>query len=124
LFLSADPFVNRRKTMRIWLTGAVLAGVLFLGNGVARAERTSTTRTSGQKSTGARTDVTVPYVTTGNSAFMPGSVAPRIYASPTVDDPRNPQAKPVYNLPFYGGTQSFGDASEGARPRATRMTPR
>ena len=37
--------------MRVWLTGAVLAGMLFLGNGVARAERTATQRTSGQKST-------------------------------------------------------------------------
>jgi hypothetical protein len=110
--------------MRVWLTGAVLAGLLLLGNGVARAERTPTQRTSGQKSSGSRTDITVPYTTTGNSAFMPGSVAPRIYASPTVDDPRNPQAKPVYNLPFYGAQQGFGDASEGAKPRASRLTPR
>lgn len=110
--------------MRVWLTGAMVAGLLFLGNGVARAERTSTARTSGQHSTGARADLTVPYLTTGNQAFMPGSAAPRIYASPTVDDPRNPGAKPVYNLPFYGAVQGYGDASNGAKPRATRLTPR
>jgi hypothetical protein len=110
--------------MRVWLTGAVIAGLLLLGTGAARAERTATLRTAGQHSTGSRTDVSVPYLTTGNQAFMTGSVAPRIYASPTVDDPRNPQAKPVYNLPFYGAVQSFGDASNGAKPRSTRLTPR
>ena len=45
------------------------------------------------------------------------SVAPRIYASPTVDDPKNPQAKPVYNIIFYGSVQSFGDRSNGAMPK-------
>jgi hypothetical protein len=48
---------------------------------------------------------------------MPGAVAPRIYSSPIVDDPRNPQARPVYNLIFYGGQQAFGDRSNGAAPR-------
>ncbi len=110
--------------MRVWLTGAVVAGLLLLGGGVARAERTPMTRTPGQHSTGARTDHTVPYLTTGSTAFGGYSVAPRIYASPTVDDPRNPQAKPVYNLPFYGAEQGFGDASNGAKPRSTRLTPR
>ena len=110
--------------MRVWLTGALVVGVLFLGNGIARAERTPTMRTPGQYSTGARRDASVPFLTTGNQAFMGNSVAPRIYASPTVDDPRNPQAKPVYNLPFYGSVQSFGDASNGAQPRSTPLTPR
>ena len=110
--------------MRVWLTGALVAGMLFLGNGVARAERTPMTRTPGQHSTGARLDHSVPWLTTGNQAFGAYSVAPRIYASPTVDDPRNPQAKPVYNIIFYGSVQSFGDASNGAEPRSTRITPR
>ena len=48
---------------------------------------------------------------------MPGAVAPRIYSSPIVDDPANPQARPVYNLIFYGGRQAFGDRSNGAVPR-------
>jgi hypothetical protein len=55
---------------------------------------------------------------------MPGSAAPRVYASQNVDDPKNPGVKPVFNLPFYGAVQSFGDASEGAKPRASRLTPR
>jgi hypothetical protein len=123
-FLLRNPFVNRRKNMRIWLTGALVAGMLFLGNGVARAERTPTQRTSGQYSPGARGDRSVPYLTTGNQAFMGNTVAPRIYASPTVQDPAHPQAKPVYNLIFYGSVQSFGDASNGAEPRSTPLTPR
>jgi hypothetical protein len=110
--------------MRVWLTGAVLAGLLFLGIGVARAERIVTTRTSGQHNYGVRGDQAVPYLTTGNQAFMSGSVGPRIYASPTVDDPRNPQAKSVYNLPFYGAVQGYGDASNGAKVRSTPLTPR
>jgi hypothetical protein len=124
LFLLRNPFVNRRKNMRVWLTGALVAGMLFLGNGVARAERTPTARTSGQYSTGARRDHSVPYLTTGSSAFMGNSVGPRIYASPTVDDPTKPQVKPVYNLIFYGAVQSFGDASNGAQSRSTAVTPR
>jgi hypothetical protein len=55
---------------------------------------------------------------------MGNGVAPRIYSSPTVDDPKNPQAKPVYNLPFYGAVQGYGDASNGAKPRSTPLTPR
>jgi hypothetical protein len=73
-------------------------------------------RASGPKSTGARNDITVPYLTTGTSAFMQRSVAPRIYSSPSVD-PMNPQTKPVYNLIFYGAKQSFGNKSNGATPR-------
>src|SRR4051794_18091239 len=98
---------------------ALLAVALFLSAvGDASAERVPSPRSSGQKSTGARQDSSVPYLTTGNSAFMAtGKVAPRIYASPTVDDPKNPQAKPVYNLIFYGAAQSFGDRSNGATPK-------
>jgi len=44
-------------------------------------------------------------------------VAPLIYKSPSVDDPKNPQAKPVFNLIFYGAKQGFGDKSNGAAPR-------
>jgi hypothetical protein len=107
-----------------WIACAAVVGLLLIGGGAARAERTPTMRTSGQYSTGARRDITVPYTTDGNSAFMAKAVAPRIYASPTVDDPLNPQAKPVYNLPFYGSVQSFGDRSNGATPRSTPLTPR
>ncbi len=110
--------------MHRWIAGLLAAGLLLAGSAVARAERVPITRTSGQKSNGARTDITVPYLTTGNSAFMGNSVAPKIYASPSVDDPAHPQVKPVYNLIFYGSVQGFGDKSNGATPRTAPLTPR
>jgi hypothetical protein len=41
-------------------------------------------------------------------------VAPQIYSSPIVEDSKNPGARPVFNLPFYGSVMSFGDRSNGA----------
>src|SRR5262245_40440894 len=102
---------------RIWIAGALLLGLWLVQAGAARADRVPSTRSSGQKSTGARQDITVPYLTTGYSAFGAYSVAPRIYGSPIVDDPRDPGVRPVYNLIFYGAVQGFGDRSNGATPR-------
>jgi hypothetical protein len=96
----------------------LVAGAVLATTSAARAERTTTLRSSGQRNTGARSDITVPYLTSGRSAFISGSVAPRIYASPQVDDRANPQAKPVYNIIFYGAQQGFGDRSNGATPRS------
>ncbi|HKI36284.1 MAG TPA: hypothetical protein VKA46_30790 [Gemmataceae bacterium] len=100
-----------------WLAGVLAIGVVAAMTGVASAERVPMTRSEGQKSSGSRPDVSVPYLTTGVSAFGAYSVAPRIYSSPIVDDPANPQARPVYNLIFYGARQGFGDRSNGAVPR-------
>lgn len=109
--------------MNKWLTGAVVLGALLLVSGAARAERVAMTRTSGQRTQGARPDITVPYLTSGRQAFGAYSVAPRIYSSPNVDDPRSPQTKPVYNLQFYGSEQRFGDKSNGAGSRQRPLTP-
>jgi hypothetical protein len=103
--------------MNRWL---LTAGLLVLAAAPARAERVPMTRTSTQPCTGTRTDITVPYLTTGKSPFGAYSVAVKIVATPTVDDPKNPQARPVYNLPFYGGSQSFGDGSNGAVSKPKR----
>jgi hypothetical protein len=100
------------------MAGLLAAGAVLLAAGNARADHTGSLRTNGQRSNGARTDITVPYLTSGGSAFLRGSgVAPRIYNSPTVDDPKYPQAKPVFNLIYYGSKQGFGDKSNGAKPR-------
>ena|SRR6516162_78753 len=107
-----------------WFAGPLVVGVVLLGGGVARADRTPMTRTSGQHNSGARVDITVPYTTNGGSAFGGYSVAPRIYASPSVSGPANAQAKPVYNLPFWGGVQGYGAKSNGATPRSTPLSPR
>jgi hypothetical protein len=101
-----------------WMTGALALGLLLVLVGTAEAERVPMTRTQGQKSTGARIDISVPYTTNGRTAFgVYSGVSPRIYSSPIVDDPKNPQVKPVYNLPFWGAYMSFGDKSNGAAPK-------
>ena len=99
---------------RFWHLGLLAVAVVAAQICMAQAGRTPTVRTFGFHSSGARTDITVPYVTTGKSAFMSGSVSPLILSSPIVDDPNNPQVKPVYNLIFYGAKQSFGDRFNGA----------
>ncbi|HZT78849.1 MAG TPA: hypothetical protein VFA26_01400 [Gemmataceae bacterium] len=83
----------------------------------SQAGKTYLAVSPGYRSSGARADITVPYTTDGYSTRMHGVVAPKVYASPVVDDPKRPQSKPVFNLIFYGAKQSFGDRSNGATPR-------
>jgi hypothetical protein len=99
-----------------WALGVMALGLL-LPVGAARADRTPGTKTVYPPSTGTRTDITVPYLTTGRSTLMNGAVAPRIFSSPIVDDPRNPNVKPVFNLIFYGAKMDFGGQSNGATQR-------
>jgi hypothetical protein len=110
---------------RSWqaVIGLALLGALLAFSLSARADHMQTQRSSGQRNNGARADMTVPYLTTGKTTFMPNYVQPKIYSSPIVDDPAHPQSKPVFNLIFYGSKQSFGDASNGASPR-TKGLPR
>jgi hypothetical protein len=98
---------------------AALAVSLALGSaGPARADRVPSSKVVTPPNTGSRVDISVPYLTNGRSNVgVYNGVAPRVYGSPIVDDPRNPQAKPVFNLIFYGSAQSFGDKSDGATPR-------
>jgi hypothetical protein len=106
--------------MRGWrkVGGLVALGLLAAFAGPVRAERTPSMRTPTQKNSWPKSDITVPYTTNGRSAILTGSgVAPKVYSSPIVDDPRAPQAKPVYNLIFYGAVQAFGDKSNGATPK-------
>jgi hypothetical protein len=101
-----------------WLTGMLVFGVFLVVAATARADRVPTSRAVGQKSTGARIDISVPYTTNGRSAFgVYQGVSPKIYSSPIVDDPAHPQSKPVYNLPFWGAVMSFGGKSNGATPK-------
>jgi hypothetical protein len=94
---------------------AGLLALALLAAGAARADRTPPTRVpSPPPATGSRPDITVPYTTDGRSTLINGKVAPSIYGSPIVEDKKNPGARPVFNLPFYGSVQSFGDRSNGA----------
>src|SRR5205809_1038027 len=79
----------------------------------AWADRTPSVRSQGQRHNGTRIDITVPYLTTGNTAFGAYKVAPRIYTSPSADDPAKPGARPTYNLPFYGARMGFGTGTNG-----------
>ena len=99
------------------LSSALALGIVFCFAGSAFADRVPSVRSGGQKSTGARIDQTVPYLTNGKNAFQGYNVAPQIKSSPTVSDKADPGAKPVYNLPFYGGKQAFGSGSNGAVQR-------
>jgi hypothetical protein len=99
-------------------------GLLLAVAGSAQAGKVASIRTDGQRSHGVRPDKSVPYLTNGDSGFFSGSVGPKVYKSPIVDDPKNPGARPVFNIIFYGGVQGFGDAFNGAVPRQTKITPR
>ena len=103
--------------IRAFGKGLLVLGLMLVLSGSAQAWRTPSVRTMGEKSTGARTDITVPYLNHGLNAFQGYSVAVRIYASPEVIDLTNPGAKPVYNIIFYGSRLSFGTASTGPRER-------
>ena len=100
-----------------WISAAFVVVILLVEAGATRAARTPSLRTASPRSSGARSDITVPYLTTGRTTFMATSVAPRIYSSPIVDDPGYPQMKPVYNLIYYGSKQAFGGRSNGATDR-------
>src|SRR5436305_12493473 len=97
-----------------WVAALLAVGLVLAEAGTATAGRTTMVRTSGQRNDGSRRDQSVPYLNNGSSGFGAYSVAPRIYSSPIVDDPKNPQAKPVFNLQFYGSVESYGDKSNGA----------
>ena len=100
------------------ITGLLALGVFFGSVGVADAYRVPMTRSNGYHNNGSRVDITVPYLTTGRTAFGAYAVAPRIYSSPILDDARDPGARPVFNLIFYGARQNYGDRSNGAAPRS------
>ena len=104
---------------RLRWTLRLLAAALFaLAANTARADRLPSSKTVLPKQFGVRGDITVPYTTNGYSTLgVWQGVAPRIYSSPDVEDREYPDTRRVYNLPFWGGVQSFGDRSNGAVPR-------
>jgi hypothetical protein len=96
--------------------GATLALALLAGP--ARADRVPSWKIEVQPQHGARPDIRVPYTTNGyGNLGVAQGVSPYIYRSPIVDDPTNPQARPVYNLQFYGARMHFGGVQNGAADR-------
>ena len=107
-----------------WLVGPLALGLLALTADAVRADRVPSQKTVVPRDPGTRGDITVPYLTNGYTALgVYQGVAPRIYASPVVNDPNAPQARPVFNLIFYGATQAFGDKNEGAVSRPKTVVP-
>ena len=103
---------------RLIACAAAAAAVLALLTPAARAERVPSSKVQIEPQHGVKPDIRVPYTTNGNSNLgVANGVAPRIYSSPVVNDPANPQARPVFNLQFYGSVQAFGGASNGAMSR-------
>lgn len=107
-----------------WFTAALAVALVGVAAGVAQAGRIPMVRTAGQRNHGTRPDQTVPYLTNGDSGFGAYSIGPKVSSSPQVDDPKNPQAKPVYTIIFYGSVQGFGGKNNGAVERSTPVTPR
>lgn len=97
--------------------GLMAVGLLALPS-PARADRIPSRKVQIEAQPGVKPQIAVPYTTngSGNLGVYQG-VSPKIYKSPTVDDPTNPQAKPVFNIPFWGAVQAFGDRSNGVTPR-------
>ena len=93
--------------------------------GSAEANRVPSHKAEGQRAPGARGDITVPYVTNGRSTLgVATGVGPIIYANPTVSDPRNAGVLPVFNLIYYGSSQSTSATNPGAEPRkANQLRP-
>ncbi len=101
-----------------WSLGLLAAALVALAANTANADRVPSTKTVLPKQPGARGDITVPYTTNGTTTLgVYQGVSPKIYVAPIVEDPRDPQSKPVFNLPFWGAVQSFGDRNNGATPR-------
>jgi hypothetical protein len=99
--------------------------VLVALAGSAEANRVPSRKSEGQRSPGARGDVTVPYLTNGRSTLgVATGVSPIIYANPTVSDVKNADVLPVFNLIYYGSSQAISATNPGAEPRkANRLRP-
>ncbi|HVS37632.1 MAG TPA: hypothetical protein VMS17_18865 [Gemmataceae bacterium] len=106
-----------------WAAGLLTASLLLLTAGAAWADRVPSEKVEVPRDPGARGDIAVPVTTNGfgNLGVYQG-VAVRIYATPVVNAPHNPGARPVYNLPFYGGSQAFG-WGEGVVSRPKSVVP-
>src|SRR5215831_12257774 len=93
-------------------------GLLALAAGTARADRVPSSRVVTLPSTGARTDITVPYTTNGRSTLgVYGGVSPFIVSQPGLGNAEDASVRRVYNLQYYGSRQSFNSSFVGAMER-------
>jgi hypothetical protein len=107
-----------------WAVTPLVLGLFLVTASAVRADRVPSEKAVLPRDPGARGDITVPYLNNGFTTLgVYQGVAPLVYASPTVYDPKNPQIRPVFNLPFYGATRSFGDLSDGAVSKPKPRVP-
>ncbi len=106
-----------------WAHGSLVLGLMLMTAATIQADRVPSQKVEIPRAPGALPVVAVPVTTNGfgNLGVYQG-IAVRIYATPVVDEPRNPQARPVYNLPFYGASQAFG-SSNGVDSRPKYFMP-
>jgi hypothetical protein len=94
-----------------------LAALLLIA-GLARAERVPSRKTVYPGSSGARQDITVPYLTNGYSTLgVWNGVEPFIYSKPGLGNVDDAQVRPVFNLIYYGSRQNYNSSNPGAFPR-------
>src|SRR5437868_14449039 len=106
-----------RSPVMIRLSALAALAALVLIAPTVDAARVPSRRTVIPPSTGARTDVTVPYTTNGRSTLgVAQGVSPFIYGRPALNDPMNHGVIQVYNLPFYGARQATNSNHPGATP--------
>ena len=101
-----------------WGVGLLVPCLALVLATAARADRVPSSKAYYPTDPGSRPQITVPYTTNGGSALgVYQGVAPSIYKSPSLNDPTAPGVKPVFNLIFYGSSQGYGGASNGAAQR-------
>lgn len=93
--------------------------------GLTEAGRVPSRKADGQRDPGPRGDVTVPYLTNGNTTLgVYQGVAPKVISDASINDPKNAGVLPVYNLPFYGSKTGVNDTNPGAMPRPANQLRR
>ncbi len=103
--------------------GPLALALIVLTATAAWAERCPTVIVVNPPMPGAHGSIAVPVTTNGWSNInLTQFVGVQIYATPVVSDVRNPGARPVYNLPFYGGTRMIG-WQDGAASRPKGIVP-
>jgi hypothetical protein len=110
--------VNPKEVAMLRSTSFAALAALLLLAGFARAERVPSRKTVLPPSSGARTDITVPYLTNGNTTLgVWNGVAPLIYGKPGLGNVDDAQSRPVFNLIYYGSRQNYNSSNPGAFPR-------
>jgi hypothetical protein len=105
-------------TRLFWSAAPIALGLLLATTDMANAARVPSVRVVTYPSTGAHHDITVPYTTNGRSTLgVYQGIGPQIVSQPGLSIVDDAQVRPVYNLPFYGGKQSFDSGKFGSIDR-------